>query len=113
MQERINYLRQSIEQELTRNADSDVFNDNPRRRMELEIELLEQGCRVDQDQHGLLVNHKFIVAITKNKWRVKGKNVWYYYKDVPTLVKKYIRREHDREYVATRGGYCPSVSGNA
>jgi hypothetical protein len=97
---RIKDLRQSIDEELTRNADKDVFNDNPRRRMELEIELLEQGCQVDQDQHGLLVNQKFIVAITKNKWRVKGQNTWYYYKDVPTLVKRYIRREHDREHVA-------------
>ena len=93
MQERINYLRQSIEQELTRNKDEDVFNDNPRRRMELEIELLKLGCRVDQDIHGLLVNRKFIVAIEKNKWCVKGKFKWYYYKDIPTLVSKYIKKK--------------------
>ena len=88
---RIKQLREEIENELTRNADSDVYNSNPQTRMELEIELLEQGCHVDQDEHGLLVNRKFIVAISKNKWCVKGKYVWYYYKDIPTFVKKYVR----------------------
>lgn len=90
---RIKALKAGIKAELDRTADKDVFNSNPQRRMELEIALLEQGCQVDQDEHGLLVNRKFIVAISKNKWCVKGKYVWYYYKDIPTFVKKYVRRE--------------------
>ena len=94
-EERIRQLRAGIQAELDRTADKDEFNSNPQRRMELEIELLEQGCQVDQDEHGLLVNRKFIVAVSKCKWCVKGKYVWYYYKDIPTFVKKYVRREHD------------------
>jgi hypothetical protein len=94
-EERIRQLRAGIQAELDRTADKDEFNSNPQRRMELEIELLEQGCQVDQDEHGLLVNRKFIVAVSKSKWCVKGKYVWYYYKDIPTFVKKYVRREHD------------------
>ena len=94
-EERIRQLRAGIQAELDRTADKDEFNSNPQRRMELEIALLEQGCQVDQDEHGLLVNRKFIVAVSKSKWCVKGKYVWYYYKDIPTFVKKYVRREHD------------------
>ena len=94
-EERIRQLRAGIQAELERTADKDEFNSNPQRRMELEIALLEQGCQVDQDEHGLLVNRKFIVAVSKSKWCVKGKYVWYYYKDIPTFVKKYVRREHD------------------
>ena len=90
-EERIRQLRTGIQDELNRTADSDVFNSNPQRRMELEIEFLEQGCQVDQDEHGLLVNRKYIVAISKNKWCVKGKYVWYYYKDISTFVKKYVK----------------------
>ena len=90
-EERIKELRAGIQAELERTADKDVFNSNPQTRMELEIELLEQGCQVDQDEHGLLVNRKFIVAVSKNKWCVKGKYVWYYYKDIPTFVKKYVK----------------------
>jgi hypothetical protein len=90
---RIKALKAGIQAELDRTADSDVFNSNPQRRMELEIALLEQGCQVDQDEHGLLVNRRYIVAVSKNKWCVKGNYKWYYYKDIPTFVKKYIRRE--------------------
>ena len=90
MEERIKTLRENIDAELHRIADNDVFNDNPIRRMELEIELLQRGCQVDQDHHGLLVNQKFIVAVSKNKWCVKGKYVWYRYKDVQTFVEKYV-----------------------
>jgi len=90
---RIKALKEGIQAELDRTADKDVFNSNPQRRMELEIALLEQGCQVDQDEHGLLVNRRYIVAVSKNKWYVKGNYKWYYYKDIPTFVKKYIRRE--------------------
>ena len=91
MDKRIKELKEGIDAELARTADKDVFNSNPQTRMELEISLLEQGCHVDQDEHGLLVNRKFIVAISKNKWCVKGKYVWYHYKDIPTFVSKYVR----------------------
>lgn len=92
-EERIKELERRIEEEDKKNWDKDYVNENPRRRMELEIELLKHGCRVDRNIHGLLVNGKFIVAIAKNKWCVKGKGVWYYYKDIPSLVNKYINKE--------------------
>jgi hypothetical protein len=90
MEERIRLLRENIDAEWKRIDENDYINDNPIRRMQLEIELLEHGCQVDQDHHGLLVNQKFIVAVSKNKWCVKGKYVWYRYKDVQTFVSKYI-----------------------
>ena len=91
VEDRIKKLEFLIKQELRRDNDhKDYVNLNPQRRMELEIELLKLGCRVDQDIHGLLVNRKFIVAVRHNKWCVKGKFKWYYYKDIPTFVNKYV-----------------------
>ena len=58
-------------------------------------EFIELGQTVTKGQHELIVNGKFIIAKKQKKWRVKGKNTWYYYKDVPTFVKKYILREEE------------------
>ena len=90
---RIKQLKEKIDAFRTLTEDKDVFNNKPEIRMRLEIELLEQGCHVDQDEHGLLVNQKFVVAVSKNKWCVKGKYVWYYYKDIPTFVAAYVKQQ--------------------
>ena len=92
MEERIQALRENIDAEYRNIADNDYPNLNPIFRMELEVELLKCGCQVDQDHHGLLVNQKFIVAVATNKWCVKGKYVWYRYKDIPTFVKKFVTK---------------------
>jgi hypothetical protein len=115
MQDRIKELKEGIDAELARTADKDVFNGNPQTRMELEISLLEQGCHVDQDEHGLLVNRKFIVAISKNKWCVKGKYVWYRYKDIPTLVEKYINKgeRDDNKYESVGICHSAGIGGDA
>jgi hypothetical protein len=93
-EERIKELREEIKSEIAWRTERDdqYENNNPIYRMQKEIKLLEQGCRVEQDTHGLLVNGRFIVAIRTNKWRNKGKGVWYRYKDIPTLVEKYINK---------------------
>ena len=93
-EERIKELREEIRSYRDELAERDNLyeNNNPIYRMQHEIALLEQGCRVEQDTHGLLVNGRFIVSVRKNKWRVKGKSVWYRYKDIPTLVEKYINK---------------------
>ena len=93
-EERIKELREEIRSYRDELAERDNLyeNNNPIYRMQNEIALLEQGCRVEQDTHGLLVNGRFIVSVRKNKWRVKGKSVWYRYKDIPTLVEKYINK---------------------
>lgn len=58
------------------------------------IEFLEQGVKVERTGGGLItVNNKFIVSLANPKWRVKGKNKWYWYKDPAQFVSKYINRE--------------------
>ena len=56
---------------------------------------LDLGTAVEvHSHHGFLVEGKFVVAFQRNRWRVEGKNKWYWYKDVEDLVNRYIRKEH-------------------
>jgi hypothetical protein len=41
----------------------------------------------------VIVNHKFIVSLRNNRWRVKGRNKWYCYDSIDQLVTKYILKE--------------------
>ena len=82
-----------IERQNERDYDKFFVNNSPIHRMEKEIELIENGCSVEHTPQGLLVNNKYVVAINKNKWKVLGKNVWYWYSDIPTFVKKYVLRQ--------------------
>jgi len=70
---------------------------NPYKKMIREYErakeFIELGQKVCEHSQGLIVNDKYIIARKKMKWRVQGKSTWYYYKDVPTFVKKYILEE--------------------
>lgn len=61
--------------------------------LEIAKEFIELGQVVTKSGHELLVNGKFLIAKKQKKWRVKGKNTWYYYKDVPNFVSKYILKE--------------------
>jgi len=35
----------------------------------------------------VLVNNKFVLSLISKKWRVKGRNKWYRFKDVDTFVR--------------------------
>lgn len=87
---RINFLKEEISKKIVRDYDKSYTNNNPIDRMRKEIELIESGCSVENTHEGLLVNNKYVVAVRKNRWKVAGKNVWYWYSDIPTFVKKYV-----------------------
>lgn len=38
----------------------------------------------------LLIKNKYIITMN-NRWRIKGKNRWYWYKDVNTLFNKVLK----------------------
>lgn len=88
----IEELQKELEEEEERISHKDNHG-NYAIRLEKKIELLKQGCKVDDIHYGLLVNQRFIVAIEKNKWCIDGKYKWYYYKDIPSFVSKYVRRD--------------------
>jgi hypothetical protein len=89
---RIEFLKEEIAIFKSIPDDRDWINDNPQIRMQKEIDLLEQGCIVEQDVHGLLVNERFIVGISNHKWRVKGRSVWYRYSTIQQFVEKYVKQ---------------------
>jgi len=96
-------LKEQIKEEAERSKACEEHNydkmeySNPYRkeiyRLLVIIGFLEQGVKVERTGGGLItVNNKFIVSLANPKWRVKGKNKWYYYKDPEQFVEKYIRK---------------------
>jgi hypothetical protein len=71
----------------------DTLNYNPMYRLRKELYLLKLGLKVKDCHHGLLVNDKFILAVKRNKWCVKGKYKWYYYDTLDNFVRKYVLNE--------------------
>jgi len=59
-----------------------------------EFLLTDQKIKLDYaNTPGLiLINNKYIASLSSGKWRVKGKNKWYWYKTPQQLVDKYILR---------------------
>jgi hypothetical protein len=90
MEEEIEQLKKELKEEETRIAYKDNHGDRAIR-LKKKIQLLELGCKVEEDPHGLLVNNKFIVGVGKKRWCVAGKYKWYYYSDIPTFVNKYVK----------------------
>ena len=65
--------------------------DNALDRIFIQLTLLKYPeLSIEEIHHGVLVNGKYIIAIRKNKWKVKGKNKWYWYKNLNHLVENYI-----------------------
>jgi len=66
-------------------------------RMEEAIAFVEvdRKFHIDLEHQGylFLVNHRFVIAPLKRKWRVKGKAQWYYYKNPEQFIRKYVFRE--------------------
>lgn len=63
-------------------------------RLQVIIGFISEGVYVKRTAGGLIeINKKFIVSLANPKWRVKGKNKWYWYSTPKQFVSKYIRRE--------------------
>jgi len=56
---------------------------------------LDDDLKIEHESAGLVcINDKFIVSLASNKWRVKGKNVWYKHKnDLKDFVDRYILKK--------------------
>lgn len=90
-QEKIKELEESIRKRDEYNRVND--NDWPKfdRRYERHIQLLKAGCKVEKTTHGFLVNGKYIVAARKYYWRIQGKNTWYAFRDIKSLVHRHFQ----------------------
>jgi len=58
------------------------------RRLLLTLDFVRLGFKTERHQQGLVVGD-FIIAWNKNKWRKKGKDVWYYYSKPSDFLSKY------------------------
>ena len=57
------------------------------------IEFEKQGVKVEESNQGLIIEDKFLIAIRRNRWKVIGKNTWYWYKDAEDFVKRYVKAQ--------------------
>ena len=63
-------------------------------RLKVIIGFVSEGVYVKRIAGGLIeINKKFIVSLANPKWRVKGKNKWYWYTTPKQFVQKYIKKE--------------------
>jgi hypothetical protein len=74
------------------------YSDNPDSTYSRELgrlgkikELLELGMEVSRGSNGIHVNNKYVVGFRQTKWRVKGKNKWYWYKNLEDFVERYVK----------------------
>ena len=86
--EKIQKLKDLIDFYIKKDND---FNFKPISRIERHIELLELGVNVEEVKDGFLINDKFIIAAQKNRWRNNNQWKWYWFKDIPTFYKLYIK----------------------
>lgn len=69
---------------------------NELNRLKKERDLILTGVKFEHYGHGtVLVEGKFVYALNTGKWRVLGKNKWYYSKGVEQFVNNYVRKEDD------------------
>ncbi len=90
---RIAHVKKWLEYHTDDVHNGDTLNYNPMYRLSKELYLLEQGLKVEDCPHGLLVNDKFIVAVRTKRWCVKGKYKWYYYDTLENFIKKYVNND--------------------
>ena len=88
-EEKIKELEETIIWMEERYYDKDI--NPPTHRLERHIQLLKTGVTVEEVSSGFLVNNKFVIAANKNRWRIKGKAVWYYFKNIDDFIKRYVK----------------------
>ena len=101
-QEQIAILEERIEQEKKQSKDCEERNydkmqySNPHdkeiKRLRTIIDFVKAGASVERTSGGLItVNGKYIISLANPKWRVKGKNTWYWYKTPEQFMSKYVK----------------------
>ena len=66
----------------------------PTHRAYRHIELLKAGItEIEEINDGFLVNGKFVIAAKKNRWRINGKWNWYWFKNIPDFVERYVHAD--------------------
>tara|TARA_R110001632_G_scaffold199204_1_gene321662 strand:+ start:410 stop:751 length:342 start_codon:yes stop_codon:yes gene_type:complete len=89
------------QEEVVRLAEIEVYHkDNYGRgpwnelsRLETEREIILTGVKWEHHDSGtVLIENKFVYALNSGKWRIKGKQKWYWSKSVEHFIEKYVRR---------------------
>ncbi len=68
-------------------------------RLDKLIGLIQQPVTVEPYSNGcVLLNKEYVVSLSNNNWRVRGKNKWYKHKnDLSHFVNKYVLKDEKNE----------------
>jgi len=101
-QDQIAILEKRIEQETKQSKACEERNHNKMqysnphdkeiKRLNTIIDFVKAGASVERTDVGFItVNGKYIISLANPKWRVKGKNKWYWYKTPEQFIDKYVK----------------------
>jgi len=63
------------------------------KRLRTIIDFVKAGASVERTGGGFItINGKYIISLANPRWRVKGKNTWYWYKTPEDFVARYINK---------------------
>jgi hypothetical protein len=85
-------LELSIELEIRK----DPYNnphDREAERLKIQLEFLKQSVSVKRISNGFIIDDRFHVGYSGDRWRVLGKNKWYLCPKPEKFVKKYVLGE--------------------
>jgi len=79
----LNYMAQMDEQA----KDNNMYHHGPKPWASTELWLIDHGVDYDGHSQGYILEDKYIIT-PKGRWRVQGRNKWYWYGELPDLLKK-------------------------
>ena len=70
-------------------------------RLETLIELEKFNIHIDDYEVSgqIIINNKFVYALLSGRWRIKGKNTWYWSKDPKHFVENYVFRNKEKNMI--------------
>ena len=67
--------------------DNNLYHTGPKPYAALELWLMDHNVEYYQHPNGLLLADKYIITAS-GRWRVKGRNTWYWYSTIDKLLDK-------------------------
>jgi hypothetical protein len=87
------------EREWANDPRNDDYPKPPDRSLRHLINLLKSGLApVRLHQHGFIIDDKFIIAAQKNRWCIKSRMTWYWYKTEQDLAERILPERHGQKY---------------
>ena len=86
-EERRKEILDYVEYKREQSKDNNMYHFGEKPWASTELWLIDHGVDYDGHSQGYILEDKYIVT-PKGRWRVKGRNKWYWYGELSALLKK-------------------------